>query len=253
MNRPGGIRSVRRRAPPARRPRILPRAIVIVSLVAVVAACVARPADGTGTLSGSASAPVVSSSAPTPAATPAATPAPRAVPEWPAPSDPLDRAIAAGLTPETKESLAFHVHAHLDVFVDGQPVEVPAGIGINIDDPGVRKFVEADGTVGYGGIEGCGQPCISPLHTHANRGLIHTESPTPKPNTLGQFFLEWDVTLSTSCVGEYCSPVPIAFYINGEPYPGDPNAIELADRTEIAIVIGTPPARIPSTADYSGA
>ncbi len=40
-------------------------------------------------------------------------------------------------------------------------------------------------------------------------------------------------------------------YINGEPYAGDPNEIELADMTEIAIVIGTPPAEITSTADFS--
>ena len=37
---------------------------------------------------------------------------------------------AAGLTAEKKESLQHHVHAHLDVFVDGKRVVVPAAIGI---------------------------------------------------------------------------------------------------------------------------
>lgn len=170
---------------------------------------------------------------------------------WPAPSDPLELAVEAGLEPDVTEHLENHVHAHLDVFVDGAPVTVPAGIGINIEDPDVGTFPEPDGSVTYGGIERCRKPCISPLHTHAATGIIHTESATPEPNTLGEFFIEWGVRLDESCVGEYCSPEPIEFYIDGTPYAGDPRAIELADQREIAIVVGTPPAEIPSTADFS--
>jgi len=171
---------------------------------------------------------------------------------WPAPADPLDRTVAAGLEPGVREFLINHVHAHLDVFVDGQPVTVPAGIGINIADPGVRRFDEPGGTA-YGGIEGCARPCISPLHTHDTTGILHTESSTPDPNTLGEFFTEWGVALSQTCVGTFCRPQPIAVYIDGRPYTGDPTAIQLTDRLEIAIVIGTPPAEVPSTADFSAA
>ncbi len=89
------------------------------------------------------------------------------------------------------------------------------------------------------------------LHTHHQTGIIHTESSSPEPNTLGQFFVEWGVLLSDSCVGEKCSPTPIAIYVNGELHAGDPGAIELTDHKEIAIVIGTPPAQIPSTVDFS--
>jgi hypothetical protein len=172
---------------------------------------------------------------------------------WPAPQDPLDRTVAAGLEPERKEFLIHHAHAHLDVFVDGEPIAVPAGIGINIDDPEVRRFEEPDGSVAYGGITRCRKPCISPLHTHDETGIIHTESASPEPNTLGQFFTEWGVRLSESCVGDYCAPEPIAFYVNGDPYAEDPRAIELTDHKEIAIVIGTPPPEIPKTADFSKA
>jgi hypothetical protein len=174
-------------------------------------------------------------------------------PVWPAPQDALERTVAAGLEPERKEFLIHHVHAHLDVFVDGAPVAVPAGIGVNIDDPEVRRFDDPGDSVGYGGIERCDRPCISPLHTHDGTGIIHTESATPEPNTLGQFFTEWGVRLSESCVGKYCSPEPVAFYIDGKPYTKDPRAIELTDRMQIAIVIGTPPPRIPETANFSGA
>jgi hypothetical protein len=165
----------------------------------------------------------------------------------------LERTVAAGLEPELVEHLTYHVHAHLDVFVDGESITIPAGIGINIDDPDVRKFDEPDGSVAYGGITLCAKPCISPLHTHDETGIIHTESASPKPNTLGQFFIEWGVALSDSCVGEYCGPKPIAVYVNGEPYTQDPRAIELTDQTEIAIVIGTAPPQIPKTADFSKA
>jgi hypothetical protein len=154
------------------------------------------------------------------------------------------------LEPAVKEFLVNHVHAHLDVFVDGEAILVPAGIGINIEDPGVRTF---DNPIGYGGIQGCDQPCISPLHTHDESGIIHTESLEPEPHTLGQFFTEWGVELSESCVGEHCAPTPVAVYIAGEPYEGEPRAIELTDRKVIVIVVGTPPAVIPSTADFSNA
>ena len=83
--------------------------------------------------------------------------------------------------------------------------------------------------------------------------FIHTESSDPEPNTLGQFFVEWGVELSETCVGEHCAPTPIAVYIDGEPYEGDPRAIEITDRKVIVIVVGTPPAVIPSAADFSGA
>ena len=129
-------------------------------------------------------------------------------------------------------------------------ITVPAGIGINIEDPDVRKF---DNPVGYGGIEMCAQPCISPLHTHDETGVLHTESMDPEPHTLGQFFVEWGVELSETCVGEHCDPTPIAVYVDGEPYEGDPRAIELTDEKVIVIAIGTPPEVIPSTYDFSNA
>lgn len=170
---------------------------------------------------------------------------------WPAPSDPLERIVAAGLEPLKDETGSNHVHAHLDVFVDGKPIVVPAGIGINISDPDVRKFDEADGSVSYGGIDVCAKPCISPLHTHYATGILHTESTSTEPNTLGEFFVEWGVVLSENCIGTFCRPKEIAIHVDGEPWPGDPRAIELIDQRQIAIVIGTPPAVIPKTADFS--
>jgi hypothetical protein len=172
-------------------------------------------------------------------------------PSWPAPADPLRLTVAAGLKPEPFETLIHHVHSHLDVFVNGAHVRVPAGIGINIHDPAVHRGPLPDGTMGYGGIQRCSKPCISPLHTHDDTGILHTESPSPVPHRLGQFFIEWGVRLTPSCVGSYCRPTSIKVYIDGQPFAGDPRTIQLTNHREIAIVIGTPPKTVPSTADFS--
>jgi hypothetical protein len=185
-------------------------------------------------------------SAPTTQSRSAPTPAQAAAP-WPAPADPMKLTRKAGLTPETHEFVFLHIHAHLDVFVNGEPVTVPAGIGIDIDNPAVKRFKAEDGSIGYGGIDPpCAQPCISPLHTHFTDGVLHTEAKKDQFNTLGEFFTEWNVRLDSRCVGGYCRPAaPITIYVDGAAFSGDPRAIQLEDKREIAIVIGTPPANIP--------
>jgi hypothetical protein len=166
---------------------------------------------------------------------------------WQAPINPLELTVSAGLQPEARETLTYHVHAHLDVFIDGRSVLVPAGIGINLTDPAV-KHGQWNGGPTYGGIMGCAQPCISPLHTHYESGVIHTESGANFNNRLGQFFTEWDVKLTNSCVGQYCEPATkILVYVDGKPYSGDIAAITLTNQKEIAVVVGAPPKQIPSS------
>jgi len=167
---------------------------------------------------------------------------------WPAPTDPIERTKLAGLAAEPHEFVNFHVHAHLDVFVNGRAVTVPAAIGIDIDDPAVKRL-EQGGLVGYGGISPpCAKPCISPLHTHLPDGVLHTEAKANQSNTLGEFFTEWDVRLDSNCVDDFCRPkTPIAVYVDGEKFSGDPRLIKLEDQREIAIVVGTPPDEIPSS------
>jgi hypothetical protein len=166
----------------------------------------------------------------------------------------MARTRAAGLKPEHYETLVNHVHSHLDVFVNGKAVRVPAGIGINIGDPAVKSG-QAYGGPAYGGISSaCRQVCISPLHTHDVTGILHTESPNKKLNTIGEFFIEWGVRLTPDCVGGFCKPkAPIAVFVNGKRWTHDPREIKLANATEIAFVIGSPPKKIPTVADISRA
>jgi hypothetical protein len=158
----------------------------------------------------------------------------------------MRRTRLAGLVPEVNEHLAYHVHSHLDVFVNGKRVIVPAGIGIDIRSKGVHHGPLPDGSIGYGSIVRCPRVCISPLHTHADLGFLHTETDNPVPNRLGQFFVEWGVRLDRGCVGGYCKPDSIRVYVNGKRYLGDPRQILLVDQTEIAIAIGSLPKKIPS-------
>jgi hypothetical protein len=168
-------------------------------------------------------------------------------PPWPAPPNPMELTRKAGLVPERAEFLQYHVHAHLYVFVNGNPVVVQAGVGINIHDPGVHESTADDGTPAYGGIELCRNVCISPLHTHDDTGILHTETKTVAPNKLGQFFTEWNVRLDRNCVDGFCKPrAPIAIYVDGERYTDDPRDIELSDGRVIVIVIGKPPPKIPT-------
>jgi hypothetical protein len=171
---------------------------------------------------------------------------------FPAPKDPMALAKKAGLVPEDAEQLKYHVHSHLDVFIDGTHIIVPAGLGIDITNPRVHTFTE-NGVSSYGGIVvACDQPCISPLHTHDITGILHTESATQVDNTLGQLVVEWNVRLSATCFATYCAPAkPVVFYVNGTKFTGDPTTIALSDHKEIAVVVGTPPAQIPNTADWS--
>ena len=154
-------------------------------------------------------------------------------PPWDAPADASAAVAAAGLPMLGEEGNAVHIHAHLDIIVNGAPVQVPADIGI---DAALQK--------------------ISPLHTHDTTGVIHIESPTaPATFTLGQFFTEWQVSLAADHIGGLATDGThqLKVYINGKPYTGDPADIVLKAHDEIAIVYGTQAQQtnVPSTYQWS--
>src|SRR4051794_21886736 len=87
------------------------------------------------------------------------------------------------------ESLLFHIHAHLAIYVDGEPYEVPMGVGIG------QPWDTAPGSVGPFITGGS---CSSWLHTHTTDGILHIEAPIPRTFTLGDFFAVWGQPLSES-------------------------------------------------------
>jgi hypothetical protein len=178
--------------------------------------------------------------------------APLKQPSWSAPTDPMALAAKAGFVPTDREFLVTHTHVHLDVYIDGTQVPIPAGIGIDTTSKGVTESPNDDGTNDYQ-VEVCDKPCLSELHTHDPDGILHSESKVPenKPAKLGQFFTEWGVRLDGSCVGEFCSSnTSIAVYVDGKQVNGNPADIDLKPHLEIAIIIGKPPALIPDHWDF---
>jgi hypothetical protein len=136
------------------------------------------------------------------------------------------RLAALGLSPAASEQLAFHIHQHLDVYANGNHVDVPPNIGFEIQGQSVTG--------------------LAFLHTHDASGIIHVESPTEYDYTLGQFFGVWGVRLSRTCVGGLCGSRPLKVWVNGVPFVGDPTQLVLTEHEEIALAYGAPPAKIPS-------
>lgn len=134
-----------------------------------------------------------------------------------------------GITCESSEKVAYHIHAHLTIFVDGAAVQVPFGIGIGPPLGGVRTAAGAFVETGS---------CFMWLHTHVADGVIHIESPKLKTYTLGQFFAVWGQKLSRSRVGPKQGRVT-AFY-DGKDWTGNPAAIPLTATAQIQLDVGSP-------------
>src|SRR6266705_5713154 len=97
-----------------------------------------------------------------------------------------------GVKCELAEKVAFHIHAHLAIFVNGKQKQVPYGIGIGPPLRGQNSPVGPFVTSGS---------CFAWMHTHTADGIIHEEGPTKQTFTLGQFVAIWGIKLSTTQVG----------------------------------------------------
>jgi len=82
-----------------------------------------------------------------------------------------------GMQCDANEQVAQHIHAYLQIYVNGQQYTVPGGTGIP-----------------------AGANCFYPLHVHDGQdNIIHIESPNPTAvYTLGAFFDIWGQPLSAT-------------------------------------------------------
>jgi hypothetical protein len=117
----------------------------------------------------------------------------------------------------------FHIHAHLEIFVDGKQEPIPPNIGI---DPATGFF--------------------SPLHTHpvaANNpeGTIHMEADQEYEFTLGQFMNVWGIEFSDSQIGSLKSKgdQQLQVYLNGQRVK-DPVNVVMRAHDNIVIGYGKP-------------
>jgi hypothetical protein len=133
-----------------------------------------------------------------------------------------------GISCQSSEQTLFHIHAHLTVFVNGMPRQVPAGIGI----PGAQAQDTARGPFISAGT------CFYWLHTHAADGIIHIESPVQRAYTLGNFFDEWRQPLGPRQVGPARGKVTAIY--DGKVYLGNPRDIPLTAHAQIQLEVGRP-------------
>src|SRR4051794_40903238 len=152
-------------------------------------------------------------------------------PPWPAKLDGLyQRLQAIGLPPQAVEGQGLHSDQHLDIYVDGQPVQIPQGIGIP---PGYRGDPGTTST-----------DFISILHTHDTSGVVHVEAPSVTQYTLGEFFDVWGVKFTPQCLGNLCETKDktIEVFVNGKLQTGDPTKVSFSLEPlsqEIVLAYGT--------------
>ncbi|HKQ21444.1 MAG TPA: hypothetical protein VJS91_05355 [Nitrososphaeraceae archaeon] len=107
----------------------------------------------------------------------------------------LDSSLSSFI--DTNKKILMHIHPQLNVTLDGESLDIPSGIGINItlwndhslDEYGMQpmKMTAKDTSMIMQGM--------SPLHTHDSSGVIHVESIEFRNYTLGQFLQIWGMDL----------------------------------------------------------
>ncbi len=137
-------------------------------------------------------------------------------------------ATVDGVQCEAQEQVVYHIHAHLQVYVNGKPRALPAAIGM------VGPVSEQ---TPYGPFYGA-QQCYYFLHTHASDGVIHIESPGARIYTLGNFFDEWNQPLSATQVAG--DKGKVTAFVNDKPWRKNPGAIPLVPHASIQLDVGSP-------------
>lgn len=134
-----------------------------------------------------------------------------------------------GIKCERNEPVAFHIHTHLTVFVDGKPRLVPAGIGI---------WPALQPQRGFGQFVLTQNECLAWLVTRFADGIIHIEAPVKRSFTLGEFFDVWGQPLGPNVAGSAHGPVTAI--VDGKVWTGDPRDIELKEHEQIQLEVGRP-------------
>lgn len=131
----------------------------------------------------------------------------------------------------SNETVKYHIHVLVNVYVKGKLLRLPAGIGITeprlLEKYPTGKFYD----VGL-------YDCLYWLHTHVADGTIHVEAPAKRAFTLGEFFDIWNQPLTPSQVGPAMGTVVV--FENGKRLVGNPRITPLLAQGVIQIDVGKP-------------
>jgi hypothetical protein len=147
-------------------------------------------------------------------------------------SNPAYPRVDGLITCDPSEQLAYHIHAHLTLYINGQPLTLPSQIGIAPD-----------------------QSCLYWLHVHDTTGVIHIEAPANQANhifSLGNFIDEWATVFPTLGYPSQLDLSGWTAYVNGTLYKGDFHKIPLQAHAIITLVYNSPNAVPDTTYNWNG-
>ena len=128
------------------------------------------------------------------------------------------------------EQSAFHIHAHLTLYVNGKQMSAPAGVGIAPD-----------------------TSCFYWLHTHNPDGVIHIEAPSGSAFTLKNFLDIWSTHFSTLGYPSALSQTADwQAYVNGTPFLHDFHTIPLQAHALITLAYHSPGIRPDTSFAWNG-
>lgn len=125
--------------------------------------------------------------------------------------------MISGISCDAQEGQRIHIHQHLVILDHGKSVAIPADVG-----------------------RPSNNQCLYWLHTHTPDGIVHIEAPLNRSFTLGDFFAIWGKPLSKTRAATASADkgTTLKVFVNGKPFTGDPNKIELLAHADIVIMAG---------------
>ncbi len=144
-----------------------------------------------------------------------------------------------GIYCDKLEQTAYHHHVHLTIYMNGQQVPFPAGMGIAVN--------QSTPT------------CYYWLHTHASDGIVHIEAPAQHTFTLQNFLDIWQSFASSNT--QFTFPTQLSapdgwtMYVNGKKVNGDFSKIDISSNQAwhelITLIYNSPNAKPDMPGSYS--
>ncbi len=123
-----------------------------------------------------------------------------------------------GIFCDQLEQTSYHIHAHLTIYLNGQPVSIPQGVGIASD-----------------------QSCLYWLHTHDSTGVLHIEAPKKVSPTLADFLDIWGQGFSSlGFHNELASSAGWTIYVDGKQVNSTFKQLVLQSHMVITIAYNSP-------------
>jgi hypothetical protein len=113
-----------------------------------------------------------------------------------APKAPSPQPTTTTTASNDNKPMVMHIHPVLSLYIDGEPVTIPANIGI---DANLYKTHKLD-AYGMKMPDMQSMPVMYPTHTHDTSGRIHVESNEKRDYTLGDFLEVWGMDFSGKTV-----------------------------------------------------